>query len=608
MEILKSVIEGNSKESFSCRNPIDKYNILIFLLLIIISSSNCSQDINEAWITGEIINLTYKTIQIGDNSVPVSENGEFSFNAKIKSPVFYEVSYNNIYWAIYAEPGRKIKLRLTSGDLSSLEYEGDLKFPNDYLQSAVLINNETNNFLSKNWVYIHCLNEQKFVSVIDSLKGLYLRPLTTLGKQNKDISRDFIRLFKADVDFGFNSLIIQYPERHLIYTGEKVILSQSGQDYINSTPYNDKELFYLSNYKRFCKSYIDYKADLVANDISEQRHYNLKKMDAVFQILPSLFHDKYLSDYWLSEYLYDFISLNGLTNSLNYIKDYKSVCKTTEFNNKINELIKTEEEKRKDHSVKVYKMIDGFTLEAHIFSPDNLSGNEKRPAIVLFHGGGWQGGNPSWMFGNARHFKNLGFVAVAAQYRLGNHKDITVFESLDDARDIIKWMRENSDSLHIVSDSIVAYGWSAGGHLAISAAIFKDSSKVNGVDSSPNATILFSPGISLPTNDSWIISALGYGADRSSINPVDHVRKGLPPTIILQGRDDTVTPLDGAQLFNDEMHKSGNYCELVIYDNVGHLFTPNTIPDYNDPQPDPDILRKATQKADEFLVKLKYIR
>lgn len=86
----------------------------------------------------------------------------------------------------------------------------------------------------------------------------------------------------------------------------------------------------------------------------------------------------------------------------------------------------------------MYKTIDGFTLEAHIFSPDNLAKTEKRPAIVLFHGGGLQAGNPSWMFENTRHFKNLGLIAIAAQYRLTNRKDITVFESVADARDIIK--------------------------------------------------------------------------------------------------------------------------------------------------------------------------
>jgi acetyl esterase len=585
-----------------------KANKLIFLLVLVISSVNCSRISTDAEIKGKIKNPDEKVIRIGDNSVPVSENAEFCFVAKLKSPVFYEVSYAGNYWMIYIEPGKKVELKLTASDLSSLEYEGDLKFPNDYLLKASIVNNGTNNFLNKNWVDIHNRNETSFISVIDSLKGLFLNPLSQLTVQYKDISKDFINLFTADVNFGFNQLIIQYPDNHLIYTGEKVVLSQLTQDYLNSTPIDDKEMLDLSNYKRFCKSWIDYKDDQVANTISEQKHYNFKKMDAVFQILPGLFHDKYLSDYWLSEYLYEFISLNGLTNSIGYIKDFDSVCNTKEFNTRITEFVKNEEKKREDHIVKVYKTIDGFALEAHIFYPDNMTKTEKRPAIVLFHGGGWQVGNPSWMFGNARHFRDLGLVAIAAQYRLGNRMDITAFQCLDDARDVIKWIRANSDSLNIVQDSIAAYGWSAGGHLAISAAIFSDTSVVSGINSSPDAIILFSPAVSLPTNMSWIISALGFGADRTSINPVDHIRKGLPPTIILQGRDDTVTPLDGAQLFTDEMHASGNYCELWIYDNVGHLFTPNTIPDYNDPQPDPDIMRKASEKADEFLIKLKYLK
>jgi acetyl esterase len=231
-----------------------------------------------------------------------------------------------------------------------------------------------------------------------------------------------------------------------------------------------------------------------------------------------------------------------LTNSSSCIRDFYSACKTKEFTDRITGYLKAEQDRRADHQVKVYKTIDGFALEAHIFSPDGMAKDEKRPAIVLFHGGGWQGGNPSWMFGNARHFRDLGLVAIAAQYRLTNRKDVTVFECLDDARDLIKWVRTNSDSLNIVQDSIAAYGWSAGGHLAVSAAIFNDSSPVKGVDSSPNAIILFSPAVSLPTNLSWIVNALGYGTDLGSINPVDHIRKDLPPVIILHGRDDTVTP------------------------------------------------------------------
>ncbi len=182
-----------------------------------------------------------------------------------------------------------------------------------------------------------------------------------------------------------------YPERHLIYTGEHIMFSKIAEHYVNTINIDDRALFGLSNYNSFCHSWIDYQADLVANKDTAHRHFNFKKMDAVFQIIPDMFHDQYLSDYWHSEYLSGFISRNGLTNSVNYIKNFNSFCKTKEFNDRINEIVKTEQKKREDHLVKEYKTIEGLVLEAHIFFPDNLAKNEKRPAIVLFHGGGWQG-------------------------------------------------------------------------------------------------------------------------------------------------------------------------------------------------------------------------
>jgi dienelactone hydrolase len=56
------------------------------------------------------------------------------------------------------------------------------------------------------------------------------------------------------------------------------------------------------------------------------------------------------------------------------------------------------------------------------------------------------------------------------------------------------------------------------------------------------------------------------------------------------------------------MLANGNYCELWIYDGVGHLFTPNTMPDYGQPHPDKEIQKKAYNKTDEFLKKLGYIK
>jgi len=240
-------------------------------------------------------------------------------------------------------------------------------------------------------------------------------------------------------------------------------------------------------------------------------------------------------------------------------------------------------------------------LKAYVFSPEKKEIKESYSAIVIFHGGGWTIGEPAWAFKLAQHFKELGMVAIAAQYRLSNQKDVTPLEAMSDAREVIKWMRINKDSLHIDPDKIVAYGWSAGAHLAASAAIFNDPL------STPNALVLVSPAVSLQKDD-WFNKILLNRVEIDSVSPDKNVREGLPPTIILQGRDDTVTPLAGVQNFANRMIAAGNHCELIIYDGVGHLFTPSNEPDDQWPNPDLKIQAEASAKADEFLKLFGYIK
>lgn len=248
----------------------------------------------------------------------------------------------------------------------------------------------------------------------------------------------------------------------------------------------------------------------------------------------------------------------------------------------------------------IYVQRDSINLKAYVFSPPKQNLKKSQPAIVIFHGGGWYIGEPSWAFGRAQHFAELGFIAIAPQYRLSNQNDITPLEAMADSREVIKWMRLYADSLHIDPDKIVAYGWSAGAHLAASAAIFNDSLSI------PNALVLVSPAVSLE-KDGWFKKLLLNRVEVNSLSPDENVREGLPPTIILQGRNDTVTPLAGVQKFTTRMLAAGNRCELIIYDGVGHLFTPSNIPDYNEPQPDPKVQADAFEKTDEFLKSLGYV-
>lgn len=345
---------------------------------------------------------------------------------------------------------------------------------------------------------------------------------------------------------------------------------------------------------------------LIEKDISS-KHYSLKKMNAVFELVPKIFSDQYLIDFWLKEYLKANIEENGIVNTEKHIDKFLKSCHSTELKNEIEKYVASVVKSRSEHDIFIYKTENAFNLEAHIFRPKGVSRAEKRPAVVIFHGGGWSLGSPTWAFNDAKDYSKIGIIGIAGHYRLSNRRDITPVEAMKDAKDLILWLRTNGDSLGIDKNKIAASGWSAGAHLAASTAIFADTLDKEKINSIPNALLLNSPAVDL-ANESWFNKMLNNRpVNPKSLSPLEFVSKGLPPTILLQGRDDTVTPLEGTQSFHDKMIENGNYCELWIYDNVGHLFTPSHLNDRGQPRPDKEIKKKAQKKADEFLMKIGYL-
>jgi acetyl esterase len=241
----------------------------------------------------------------------------------------------------------------------------------------------------------------------------------------------------------------------------------------------------------------------------------------------------------------------------------------------------------------------GADLKAYVFSPAAGGKGEPRSAIVLFYGGGWAQGEPAWAFARARHFAEQGMVAVAAEYRLSDQKSISPIEAMADAQAAIRWMRSQAEALGIDPRRVAAYGWSAGAHLASSAAIFEDAAAGAG-SARPDALVLVSPAVSL-VSDQWFQRLLGTRGNARDFSPDLHVREGLPPTLILQGSTDTVTPLPGVRRFCERLVAARNTCEMHVYEGFGHLFTPAGISDNGQPKPDPATAADALARADRFL-------
>jgi len=247
-------------------------------------------------------------------------------------------------------------------------------------------------------------------------------------------------------------------------------------------------------------------------------------------------------------------------------------------------------------------------LKIYCALPSDYDSEKEYPAIVIFHGGGWAIGEASWGFSNARHYADNGLVAFSVQYRLQDlDNGITPYESVLDAQTAIRWVRDNASKFSIDQNKIAAYGWSAGAHLAACAAIFENlDSTEETTSSAPNLLALKSPALTLMGYSDFQKRLLDK-IEVANLSPAEHVSETTPPTIIVIGRTDTVTPLSGSELFQNSMIEHENDSELHIYDGVGHLFTPSTEPDNGWPNPDKEVYAKAQNAIDAFLEKHGYI-
>jgi acetyl esterase/lipase len=217
--------------------------------------------------------------------------------------------------------------------------------------------------------------------------------------------------------------------------------------------------------------------------------------------------------------------------------------------------------------VLTYKTVEGgkLPLTLSVFDPPGWKASDRRPVLITYHGGGWAAGEPSTQYYMADRLAKCGWVGISVKYRLTNknHPGVTPFDAVRDARSAVRYVRAHTAELGIDPDRVVTNGGSAGGHLAAATAMFDDvndpADDLN-VSARPQHMVLFYPVIDT--------GPAGYGNEKCGddwkrISPVDRVIAGLPPTLLLHGDRDTVTPYAGAKLFHERMKAAGNDCELI---------------------------------------------
>ena len=117
-------------------------------------------------------------------------------------------------------------------------------------------------------------------------------------------------------------------------------------------------------------------------------------------------------------------------------------------------------------------------LILHAYLPDTPA-NRLRPAIMLFHGGGFKGGDAGYprMVQIGNYFASRGWAVFSVNYRLERHFGSiphnwpweispATYAAGRDAKAAVRWLHANAGQYHVSRDHITVMGGSAGAMLS----------------------------------------------------------------------------------------------------------------------------------------------
>ena len=224
----------------------------------------------------------------------------------------------------------------------------------------------------------------------------------------------------------------------------------------------------------------------------------------------------------------------------------------------------------------IYKSVNGVDLRLHVFTAAGLAPGVKAPAAVFYFGGGWIFGDIRRFQTQATHLALHGMTTVLVDYRVKCRHGTTLIDATSDAKSAMRWVRGHAGELGIDPARIAAVGSSAGGHLALATALitaFDDPADPK-VDARPNALVLYAPGTDLgsPAAIGAVMKLQGKDvAERGpDFSPMQHLDRGLPPTLIFQGTADRL--LEPTMTFCDRARAMKYQCDVVTYTGAPHGF------------------------------------
>ncbi len=203
--------------------------------------------------------------------------------------------------------------------------------------------------------------------------------------------------------------------------------------------------------------------------------------------------------------------------------------------------------------------------------------NRKRPAMVVFAGGGYSSVSAREKESIALSFAVAGFDCFVLDYSVRPvHYPVQLIEGCM----AVAYVRENAQKLGIIPDKIATIGFSAGAHAnAMEALLYNEPEVASAIGEErvalcrPDALLLSYPVITAKefAHVGSIVNISGGDEKlKAKLSLEDRVTSDVPPTFIWHTGADTGVPCENSLLFVSALRKAKVPFELHIFQNGVH--------------------------------------
>jgi len=425
----------------------------------------------------------------------------------------------------------------------------------------------------KNFVQNYALPEKAFLAKMDSARATFL---TVLAHYQKELKPDFAKQQEQVINYYIDKLVIDYPNNYNICTGKafpyESDITRRLKHYLPD--FNNPALINNPAFRDYAKAFFSFQ---LVYELKKPAYIGIdnRALHAILNVIPRFVTNAKCRAFWQYDYLYNHINTNGIKNIEKIYSHFITTCPDTAYISRIKGLYTTDHKGRQGHIIRTYKTAGPYKLDMHIFLPDSGIKGKKKQVMVYFHAGNWQSGKPDQFFGACKADARKGWVACAVEYRLHDRQGSLPFEAVKDARSAIRWLRQHAVEFNIDTSKIVASGYAAGGHLALTCAMAnKYNEQTDNLHYSPAPNlIMVTSGIYDLTdiNTAWIRKDLKNKDEVKDITPNYLVKAGMPHILIIHGTADGYASYTSAKFFESQMVKVKNQLSFHSFKGAGHF-------------------------------------